>query len=147
MVSPKPFSAFDPAFKDLEQNQRRAATPAAAIAASDTATAATKDAASAIVAPATVVSISTAAAATLGGPPLRAAVLARYPLPCRDMSLGSGGIRGGQTCLVVVVLAVLMVDTVRIDSGGDGGSLAIVAGRQNASRAQRHVAAREGISS
>ena len=43
--------------------------------------------------------------------------------------------------------AVLMVVTVRIDSGGDGGSLAIVAGRQNASRAQRHVAAREGISS
>ena len=61
--------------------------------------------------------------------------------------LGSGGIRGGQNCLVVVVFAVLMVVTVRIDDGGNGCSLAIVAGRQNASRAQRHVAAREGISS
>ena len=88
----EPFFAFDPALKELEQNQRPDATAATVIAASATATAATRDAASLIVAPATVVSISTAAAATLGGLPLRAAVLARYPLPCRDMSLGSGGI-------------------------------------------------------
>ena len=126
----EPFFAFDPALKELEQNQRPDATAATVIAASATATAATRDAASLIVAPATVVSISTAAAATLGGLPLRAAVLARYPLPCRDMSLGSGGILGGQTCLVIVVFAVLMVVTVRIDGGGDGRSLLILAGRR-----------------
>ena len=44
-------------------------------------------------------------------------------------------------------MAVLMVVTVTIDGGGDGCSLVIVVGRQNASRPQRHVAARQGISS
>ena len=44
--------------------------------------------------------------------------------------LGSGGILGGQTCLVVVVFAVLMVVTVRIGGGGHGCSLVIVAGRR-----------------
>ena len=44
--------------------------------------------------------------------------------------LGFGGILGGQTCLVVVVFAVLMVVTVRIGGGGHGCSLVIVAGRR-----------------
>ena len=46
------------------------------------------------------------------------------------MSLGSGGVLGGQTCLVIVVFAVLMVVTLRIDGSGDGCSLAIVGGRR-----------------